>query len=329
MSIEVRNIRKQFGDFVAVDDVSLEIPDGSLTAVLGPSGSGKSTLLRIVAGLERPDSGEIMLSGEDATRIAPQRRDVGFVFQHYAAFKHMTVRDNVGFALSIRKRPKEEIRERVDELLELVQLNGYADRYPHKLSGGQRQRMALARALAAKPRVLLLDEPFGALDARVRAELRDWLRRLHAEVHVTTVIVTHDQEEAMEVADRVAVLNLGRVEQVGAPAELYDAPASDFVLRFVGDAVRLGPRLVRPHEVVLKRWPSDGAVEVEVERIAVLGADARVDLVEGDGARLTARLRRDDLEDLDLERGEIVWASAEPFRGLASAGDAEASQTLG
>src|SRR5246500_271952 len=276
MSIEVRNIKKRFGEFLAVDDVSLEIPDGSLTAVLGPSGSGKSTLLRVIAGLERPDSGEVILAGKDATGLSPQRRDVGFVFQHYAAFKHMTVRDNVAFALTIRKRPKQEIKERVDELLELVQLQGFADRYPSKLSGGQRQRMALARALAAKPRVLLLDEPFGALDARVRAEPRDWLRRLHEEVHVTTVFVTHDQEEAMEVADRVAVLDHGRLEQVGAPAELYDAPASDFVLRFVGDAVRLGSRLVRPHEIVLRRWPGDEAVEVEVERIAVLGAAARV-----------------------------------------------------
>jgi sulfate transport system ATP-binding protein len=324
MSIEIRNVTKRFGSFLALDGVSLEIPEGSLTAVLGPSGSGKSTLLRIVAGLERPDSGEVLLSGEDATGVAPQRRNVGFVFQHYAAFKHMTVRDNVAFALTIRKRPKQEIRERVDELLELVQLQGFADRYPSRLSGGQRQRMALARALAAKPRVLLLDEPFGALDARVRAELRDWLRRLHQEVHVTTVFVTHDQEEAMEVADRVAVLDHGRLEQVGAPADLYDAPASEFVLRFVGDAVRLGPRLVRPHEVLLRRWPSDGAVEVEIERIAVLGADARVDLADGSGERLTARLRRDDLEELDLERGEIVWASAE-----ASARDAEAGQPLG
>ena len=329
MSIEIRNVTKRFGSFLALDDVSLEISQGSLTALLGPSGSGKSTLLRIVAGLERPDSGEILLSGEDATRLAPQRRDVGFVFQHYAAFKHMTVRDNVGFALSIRKRPKQEIRERVDELLELVQLSGFADRYPSKLSGGQRQRMALARALAAKPQVLLLDEPFGALDARVRAELRDWLRRLHEEVHVTTVFVTHDQEEAMEVADRVAVLDHGRLEQVGAPAELYDNPASEFVLRFVGDAVRLGERLVRPHEILLRRWPSDGAVEVEIERIAVLGADARVDLADGGGERLTARLRRDELEDLDLARGEIVWASAEPFGGLASVGDAEAGEALG
>jgi sulfate transport system ATP-binding protein len=321
MSIEIRNVTKRFGSFLALDDVSLGIPEGSLTAVLGPSGSGKSTLLRIVAGLERPDSGEILLSGEDATGVAPQRRDVGFVFQHYAAFKHMTVRDNVAFALTIRKRPKQEIRERVDELLELVQLQGFADRYPSRLSGGQRQRMALARALAAKPRVLLLDEPFGALDARVRAELRDWLRRLHEEVHVTTVFVTHDQEEAMEVADRVAVLDHARLEQVGAPAELYDAPASEFVLRFVGDAVRLGSRLVRPHEIVLRRWPSDGAVEVEVERIAVLGADARVDLADGGGERLSARLRREDLDELELARGEIVWATADP-----SARDVEAGQ---
>ena len=320
MSIDVRNVTKRFGSFLALDDISLEIPDGSLTAVLGPSGSGKSTLLRIVAGLERPDSGDVLLAGEDATGLTPQRRNVGFVFPHYAAFKHMTVRDNVGFALTIRKRPKQEIRERVDELLELVQLQGYADRYPSKLSGGQRQRMALARALAAKPRVLLLDEPFGALDARVRAELRDWLRRLHEEVHVTTVFVTHDQEEAMEVADRVAVLDRGRLEQVGAPAELYDAPASEFVLRFVGDAVRLGDRLVRPHEVVLRRWPSDAAVEVEIERIAVLGADVRVDLTDGGGERLTARLRRDELEDLDLTRGEIVWASAENSARHVAAG---------
>jgi sulfate transport system ATP-binding protein len=333
MSIEVRNVTKRFGTFTALDDVSLEIASGSLTAVLGPSGSGKSTLLRIVAGLERPDSGEVRLSGEDATDLAPQRRDVGFVFQHYAAFKHMTVRDNVAFALTIRKRPKQEIRERVDELLELVQLQGFADRYPSRLSGGQRQRMALARALAAKPEVLLLDEPFGALDARVRAELRDWLRRLHDEVHVTTVFVTHDQEEAMEVADRVAVLNRGRLEQIGAPADLYDAPASEFVLRFLGDAFRLGDGFVRPHEIVLDRLPGDGAVEVEIERIVVVGAEVRVDLVDGSGERMTARLRRDDVDQLELVQGEIVWAAADqPQRLLpveTSAGDAEAGQPLG
>jgi sulfate transport system ATP-binding protein len=316
MSIEVRNIRKQFGDFVAVDDVSLEIPDGSLTAVLGPSGSGKSTLLRIIAGLERPDSGEVLLAGKDATGVSPQNRDVGFVFQHYAAFKHMTVRDNVGFALKIRKRPKKEIRARVDELLDLVQLNGYAERYPHKLSGGQRQRMALARALAAQPRVLLLDEPFGALDARVRAELRDWLRRLHEEVHVTTVFVTHDQEEAMEVADRVAVMNHGRLEQVGGPAELYDHPASEFVLRFLGDAFKLGDGFVRPHEITLGREPAGGAVEVEIERLVVVGADMRVELVDGRGERMTARIRRDEVDHLELTPGEIVWATPEISRSV-------------
>ena len=325
MGIAVTNVSKRFGSFTALDGVSVEVESGSLTALLGPSGSGKSTLLRVIAGLEKPDTGSVIISGKNVTGQSPQDRGVGFVFQHYAAFKHMTVWDNIAFGLSIRKRPKEQIHARVTELLELVQLSGFADRYPSKLSGGQRQRMALARALAAKPRVLLLDEPFGALDARVRAELRDWLRRLHEEVHVTTVFVTHDQEEAMEVADRVAVLDHGRLEQVGAPADLYDNPSSEFVLRFVGDAVRLGTRLVRPHEVVLRRWPSDGAVEVEIERIAVLGADARVDLADGGGERLTARLRRDELEDLDLTPGEIVWASAE----AASTRDVEAGQALG
>src|SRR6187401_3068183 len=243
MSIVATGISKRFGDFVALDNVSLEVPTGSLTALLGPSGSGKSTLLRVIAGLEMPDAGEIVISGEDATGVAPQKRGVGFVFQHYAAFKHMTVYDNIAFGLTIRKRSKDEIKARVAELLELVQLEPFARRYPAQLSGGQRQRMALARALAVEPRVLLLDEPFGALDARVRSELREWLRRLHEEVHVTTVFVTHDQEEAMQVADRVAVFDHGRLEQVGAPAELYDTPASEFVLRFVGDAVRLGERL--------------------------------------------------------------------------------------
>src|SRR3954451_1447657 len=202
--ITVRDVRKSFGDFAALDDVSLEIPDGSLTALLGPSGSGKSTLLRIIAGLEQPDTGSIEIHGSDATRVPPQRREIGFVFQHYAAFKHMTVRDNVAFGLTIRKRPKREIRERVAELLGVVGLAGYHERYPNQLSGGQRQRMALALALAVEPRVLLLDEPFGALDAKVRTELREWLRRLHDEVHVTTVLVTHDQEEAMAISDRIA-----------------------------------------------------------------------------------------------------------------------------
>jgi len=308
MSIEIRNVTKRFGSFTAVDYVSLAVDTGSLTALLGPSGSGKSTLLRIVAGLETPDGGEVILSGEDATGLAPQKRNVGFVFQHYAAFKHMTVRDNVAFGLKIRKRPRQQIQARVDELLQLVGLQAFADRYPAQLSGGQRQRMALARALAPEPRVLLLDEPFGALDARVRAELRDWLRRLHEDVHVTTVFVTHDQEEAMELADRVAVLNQGRLEQVGATVELYDEPATEFVMRFVGDAHVLGGTLVRPHDIELRHLQGEGSVEVEVERITVLGADARVDLVDGNGSRLVARLRRDELDELDLERGEILWA---------------------
>jgi len=308
MSIEIRNVTKRFGEYAAVDGFSLEVASGSLTALLGPSGSGKSTLLRIVAGLETPDEGEVVLAGELATELAPQKRGVGFVFQHYAAFKHMTVRDNVAFGLKIRKRPKDEIAARVDELLKLVGLQAYGARYPAQLSGGQRQRMALARALAPEPKVLLLDEPFGALDARVRAELRDWLRRLHDEVHVTTVFVTHDQEEAMEVADRVAVLNEGRLEQVGTPVELYDTPTSEFVMRFVGDAHRLADRLVRPHDIALAREPSGRAVEVEVERITLLGADVRVDLVDGHGERLVARVPREELEELGLERGEILWA---------------------
>src|SRR5213595_3595816 len=241
MAIEARNVTKRFGDFAALDDVSVDVASGSLTALLGPSGSGKSTLLRVIAGLERPDAGDVFISGREATALAPQKRGVGFVFQHYAPFTHMTVWENVAFGLKVRRRPKPEISERVDRLLELVQLAGLGRRYPAQLSGGQRQRMALARALAPQPEVLLLDEPFGALDARVRSELRDWLRRLHDEVHVTTVFVTHDQEEALELSDRVALMNHGRIEQVGPPRQLYDEPASEFVLRFVGDAVRLGP----------------------------------------------------------------------------------------
>src|ERR671915_1828204 len=249
--IAVRAVRKSFGDFVALDDVSLEIPDGSLTSLLGPSGSGKSTLLRITAGLEQPDGGTVEIHGTDATNVPPQRRGIGFVFQHYAAFKHMTVRDNVAFGLTIRKLPKQQIRQKVDELLELVGLAGFHERYPAQLSGGQRQRMALARALAIEPRVLLLDEPFGALDANVRSDLRAWLRRLHDEVHVTTVLVTHDQEEAMEVASRIVVMNHGRIEQVGTPADLYEHPATEFVMSFIGRVNRIGDAYIRPHEVVI------------------------------------------------------------------------------
>src|SRR5215213_9654176 len=256
MAITVRGVTKRFGDFVALDEVSLAIPSGSLTALLGPSGSGKSTLLRVIAGLELPDSGTVELDGVDVTRQAARKRGVGFVFQHYAAFKHMTVRDNVAFGLKVRKRPKAEIRDRVDELLALVQLQGFGDRYPAQLSGGQRQRMALARALAPQPRVLLLDEPFGALDARVRKGLRAWLRRLHDEIPVTTVLVTHDQEEAMEVADRIALMNEGRIEQTGRPRDLYEHPASEFVMTFIGPVNRLDESYVRPHDLELHLEPN-------------------------------------------------------------------------
>ena len=236
-------------------DVDLEVPDGSLTALLGPSGSGKSTLLRIIAGLEHPDTGDVVISGQNTTHIPARKREIGFVFQHYAAFKHMTVRDNVAFGLTIRKREKAEIKERVDELLALVGLSGFQDRYPAQLSGGQRQRMALARALAVQPRVLLLDEPFGALDANVRADLRAWLRHLHDEIHVTTVLVTHDQEEAMEVADQLVVLRDGKIEQEGSPREIYEAPANDFVMGFLGPVSKVGGGLVRPHDLILSGEP--------------------------------------------------------------------------
>src|SRR5688572_10106950 len=256
MAIAAEKVSKRFEDFVALDEVSISVPEGSLTALLGPSGSGKSTLLRVIAGLEVPDAGRVMINGVDATAIRPQKRGVGFVFQHYAAFKHMTVWNNVAFGLSIRKRPKAEIAQRVGELLELVQLGGLAKRYPSQLSGGQRQRMALARALAVEPNVLLLDEPFGALDARVLKELRGWLRRLHDEVHVTTIFVKHDQEEAMEIADQIALMNQGRVEQVGGARDLYERPANEFVMSFVGPVSSFGGELVRPHDIEVSREPN-------------------------------------------------------------------------
>jgi sulfate transport system ATP-binding protein len=307
VSIEIRNVSKRFGDFQALDDVSVDVSSGSLTALLGPSGSGKSTLLRIIAGLEWPDSGEIRLAGEDATPLTPQKRGVGFVFQHYAAFKHMTVRENVAFGLKIRKRPKEEVKRRVNELLDLVQLQGFGDRYPAQLSGGQRQRMALARALAPEPKVLLLDEPFGALDARVRAELRIWLRRLHEETHTTTVFVTHDQEEAMEVADSVVVMNHGRVEQVAGPRDLYDAPANEFVMSFVGQANRFGNSWVRPHDLQVTLSPNGTTREAMVERVTHLGFEVRVELARDDGELFAVQLTRDEAERLELERGQIVY----------------------
>jgi sulfate/thiosulfate transport system ATP-binding protein len=307
MSIQVRNVSKRFGDFQALEDVSLEVDGGSLTALLGPSGSGKSTLLRIVAGLEDPDAGDILLEGADATLTPPQKRGVGFVFQHYAAFKHMTVRNNIAFGLKIRKRSRSDINRRVDELLELVQLSGFGDRYPAQLSGGQRQRMALARALAPEPKVLLLDEPFGALDARVRAELRVWLRRLHDETHTTTVFVTHDQEEAMEVADNVVVMNKGRVEQVAAPRELYDAPANPFVMSFVGNANQFGDAWVRPHDLEVVIEPNGTTREAQIERIVHLGFEVRVELVRDDGEPFSVVLTRNEAERLELAEGQIVF----------------------
>jgi sulfate transport system ATP-binding protein len=307
VSIVVSGVSKRFNRFVALDDVSIEVARGSLTALLGPSGSGKSTLLRVIAGLEKPDAGAVSISGLDVTARPPQDRGVGFVFQHYAAFKHMTVWDNVAFGLTIRKRPKEEVRARVAELLELVQLDGLATRYPAQLSGGQRQRMGLARALAVDPDVLLLDEPFGALDARVRKELRAWLRRLHDETHTTTVIVTHDQEEAMEVADEVVVMNRGRIEQIAGPVELYERPANEFVMTFVGQANRLGDAFVRPHDLELVLEPNGATREAMIERILHLGFEVRVELVREDGEPLSVQLTRDEAEQLELDRGQIVY----------------------
>jgi sulfate transport system ATP-binding protein len=318
MSIDVRNVSKSFNGFKALDDVSLHVPDGSLTALLGPSGGGKSTLLRVLAGLEAPDTGDVLLFGEPVTDLPAQERGVGFVFQHYAAFKHMTVRDNIAFGLKIRKRPKDEVRDRVDELLALVHLGGWADRYPAQLSGGQRQRMALARALAVQPRVLLLDEPFGALDATVRKELRDWLRKLHDEVHVTTIFVTHDQEEALEVAEQVAVINAGRIEQTGGPDELYERPANAFVMGFVGPVSRLGETWVRPHDIDVLDDYEDGAVEALVERVARVGFEVRVETVLGDGSPVPVLATRQQADELELRPGQIVWLRVHRAREFAA-----------
>ncbi len=306
MGIEVRGVDKSFGATPVLRDVSVDIASGSLTALLGPSGGGKSTLLRIVAGLELPDRGEVLINGVDATRLSPQRRNVGFVFQHYAAFKHLSVYRNVAFGLEIRKRPRAEIRKRVRELLELVHLEQLADRYPSQLSGGQRQRMALARALAVEPEVLLLDEPFGALDAQVRKELRTWLRRLHDEVHVTTVFVTHDQEEALDVADSIAVLANGIVEQMGTPDEIYDNPANEFVMGFLGATARLGDTLVRPHDIEVLPEAATGATEATVLRVVRLGFEVRVEMRAGD-REVFAQLTRASAAGLELSAGDTVY----------------------
>ncbi len=322
-AIAVRGANKHYGDFAALDNVDFDVPAGSLTALLGPSGSGKSTLLRAIAGLDEPDTGTITINGRDVTRVPPQRRGIGFVFQHYAAFKHLTVRDNVGFGLRIRKQPKAEIKEKVDNLLEVVGLSGFQTRYPNQLSGGQRQRMALARALAVDPQVLLLDEPFGALDAKVREDLRAWLRRLHDEVHVTTVLVTHDQSEALDVADRIAVLNKGRIEQVGSPTDVYDTPANAFVMSFLGAVSSLNGTLVRPHDIRVGRNPdmaiatsddsvqATGVLKATIDRIVMLGFEVRVELTAAsNNTPFTAQITRGDAEALGLKEGDTVYVRA-------------------
>lgn len=323
MGIVVENVSKQFGSFQAVEQVNLEIQSGSLVALLGPSGSGKSTLLRLIAGLEIPDTGKIILTGKDATFQSVQERNIGFVFQHYALFKHLTVRKNIAFGLEIRKASKKKIAGKVEQLLELVQLGGLGDRYPSQLSGGQRQRVALARALAVEPNVLLLDEPFGALDAKVRKDLRAWLRRLHDEVHVTTVFVTHDQEEAMEVADEIVVMNKGKVEQVGTPAQIYDHPASAFVMSFIGPVNVLpssakifqssgfestNPEtFLRPQDIIIETVGNGTTAQATVSRIIHLGWEIQVELTLDDGQMMTAHLTRERFDELKLEPQEKVY----------------------
>ncbi|HET9153648.1 MAG TPA: sulfate ABC transporter ATP-binding protein [Solirubrobacterales bacterium] len=332
MGISVEGANKRFGDFQALKDVSIEVPEESLTALLGPSGSGKSTLLRAIAGLETLDGGRIVIDGQDVGKTPVQKREVGFVFQHYAAFKHMTVYENVAFGLKIRKWDKKKISARVHELLDLVQLPGLADRYPSQLSGGQRQRMALARALAVQPQVLLLDEPFGALDAKVRKDLRTWLRRLHDEMHVTTIFVTHDQEEAMDVAGQLVVMNEGRVEQSGTADELYEHPANEFVMSFVGEVNRLGEHFVRPHDMEIVLDPDDRTREGLLKRIVTLGFEVRVELLLSDGTEVWAQLTRAELQRLELREGQIAYlrpVQAKSFNGSLPSIARGASTPLG
>ncbi|HSM84295.1 MAG TPA: sulfate ABC transporter ATP-binding protein [Nodosilinea sp.] len=335
MGIRVDNVSKRFGEFQALEPISLDIKSGSLVALLGPSGSGKSTLLRVIAGLEQADTGRIYISAQDATYKTVQDRQVGFVFQHYALFKHLTVRRNVAFALELQKWPPARIKHRVDTLLDLVQLEGLGDRYPSQLSGGQRQRVALARALAVEPQVLLLDEPFGALDAKVRKDLRDWLRRLHNDVHVTTVFVTHDQEEAMEIADEIVVMSQGRVEQVGSPAEIYENPATPFVMSFIGavnvlspdstwkplhrDAHSYGEVFLRPHDIEIFTDHRDGSVAATVNHIIHLGWTIRVELALDNGHPITAHINREQYHDLGLEPQQTVYLQAKLVHSFAAA----------
>lgn len=333
MSILIENVDKQFGTFQALQNINLEIKQGTLVALLGPSGSGKSTLLRAIAGLEQPDNGRIYINNYDATYLDVQRRNIGFVFQHYALFKHLTIRQNIAFGLEIRKVPRPQVKQKVDELLDLIQLQGMGDRYPSQLSGGQRQRVALARALAVQPQVLLLDEPFGALDAKVRKELRAWLRRLHEEVHVTSVFVTHDQEEAMEVADEIVIMNNGQIEQVGTPAEVYDHPKTPFVMSFIG-AVNVLPGdaylfegshfsrqhaevFIRPQDVALLLTPDDSATKAKVCRILELGWEVRVEILLPDDRSLTAHLTRDEYHQLQLKVNQTVFVRPKTARAFA------------
>ena len=319
MSIELKGITKRFGSFVAVDHIDLHIETGELLALLGPSGSGKTSLLRMIAGLEAPDEGSVSFAGRDATDTHARDRQEGFVFQHYALFGHLTIFENVAFGLRVRPRkqrlPEKEIAKKVNTLLALVQLDWLADRYPHQLSGGQRQRIALARALAVEPRVLLLDEPFGALDARVRQELRRWLRRLHDEVHVTSVFVTHDQEEALEVADRVVVMNHGRIEQIGAPDEVYDHPATSFVFEFLGHVNRLpsataqdADTFARPHDILVTRVPADAALAARFVHGTAIGPVARLEFaLEPSAQTINVELPRERYRELALHAGEIAY----------------------
>lgn len=308
--VVVQGVSKRFGRRDVLDRVSLEVPQGKLFVLLGPSGGGKSTLLRVIAGLEAPDGGTVQIEGQDVTNLPARSRDIGFCFQHYAPFRHLSVFENVAFGLRLRRLPKPDIRKQVGELLDLVRLDGEADSYPSQLSGGQLQRMALARALAVRPRLLLLDEPFGALDATVRKELRVWLRNLHDRVQITTILVTHDQDEAMEVADRLAIMDRGRMVQEGTPAELYDRPANDFVFTFLGPATRFRGDWVRPHDLQLGREGSRGAVEARVSRILDLGFEVRVELTCDGEPPLWVQLARSAATDLNLHVGGVLWVAS-------------------
>ncbi len=305
MSISLSHLTKRYGDDAVVDDVNVEIAEGSLTAVLGPSGSGKSTLLKLIAGLENPDEGRVVIEGDDVTDIDPRHRDIGFCFQHYAPFRHMNVARNIGFGLRVRKQPKNVIDAKVAELIELVRLDGKSKSFPAQLSGGERQRMALARALAIEPRVLLLDEPFGALDAQVRAELRQWVKELHQQIKVTTILVTHDQDEAMEVADQLLIMHEGRIEQAGEPTELYERPATEFVHRFLGPTTMFKGVSVRPHDLELVA-PSEGAIEGTVQSVMELGFEVQATIALSDGSTPWVQMSRNEFRILNVGVGSAV-----------------------